>query len=127
MATGSWSPKWAPSAPAGGRCPTLQSCSGKTSELRSDWQAEARPTRQKAEPYATVQSRYRGVLGLVRVVAFFQVHVGEVAGVSAGAQHREGEPQPADHVPVPGTVAGDRRGGRSEEHTSELQSLRHLV
>src|ERR1035438_9954151 len=104
MATGSWSPKWAPSAPAGGRCPTLQSCSGKTSELRSDWQAEARPTRHQAEPYAT--SRYRGVLRLVRVVAFFQIHVGVVAGVSTGGQRRDGKPQPADHVSVPGTEIG---------------------
>src|SRR5947199_4396926 len=36
------------------------------------------------------------------------------------------EPRPAAQVRPRGTT-GPRRGRRSEEHTSELQSLRHLV
>src|ERR1017187_9291477 len=62
----------------------------------------------KAEPYATAHSRDRGVLLLVRLVEFFQIHVSVVGGESTGGQHRQREPQPADRVSVPCTIAGDR-------------------
>src|ERR1022692_4419677 len=62
----------------------------------------------KAEPYATAHARDRGVLLLVRLVGFFQMHMSVVGGESTGGQHRQREPQPADRVTVPCTIAGDR-------------------
>ena len=115
---------------AGGRSPTSPSCSvafqtATPASLPAFFEEcwyEYRHGRRDAR--STVQSRDRGVLGLVRLVAFFQIHVRVVRGVSAGGQHREGEPQPADRVSVPGAVAGDRCrrradhpvGGRHTKH-----------
>src|SRR5258705_5367832 len=47
----------------------------------------------------------------------------------SGAPFRAPPPAPISTLvsPPPGSPLGDPGGGRSEEHTSELQSLRHLV
>src|ERR1035441_5651571 len=56
-----------------------------------------------------------------------------VHGAAGGGGLRRGRPQTGGGLLVPGGFARghlparDRAAGRSEEHTSELQSLRHLV
>jgi len=64
-----------------------------------------------------VQARDRRVLlGLCVVV--FQIRVRVVRGIAAGGQQRERETQPADGLPVPRAIAGDRCNRRTDNAVS---------
>src|SRR5687767_15246369 len=64
-----------------------------------------------------------------------QVHEGELVGAQAGLVVVDRPPTVRDHAVRVGVEPGEDRGpagraqrvGRSEEHTSELQSLAYLV
>src|SRR5687767_15325160 len=74
-----------------------------------------RPPRSTLFPYTTLfRSAHRGARGRDR--AALRV-----------ALHRAGAPRRACLLQDPARAEGDRRGARSEEHTSELQSLAYLV
>src|SRR3712207_7620543 len=79
-----------------------------------------RPPRSTLFPYTTLfRSRDRpGAGGLLHRAWSGQRAAGPVVAAHAGRRER-GDPRPG---------RGDReRGGRSEEHTSELQSRQYLV
>src|SRR5258705_7466798 len=77
-----------------------------------------RPPRSTLFPYTTL---FRSCLGVEQAIRHRSVEVRrvdleEVGGAADAAQRGQQRDVDADHI-----------GSRSEEHTSELQSLRHLV
>src|SRR3712207_8458824 len=76
-----------------------------------------RPPRSTLFPYTTLfrSARAREAHGAQRAVAGAQ-----------GEGHRGGDPGAGEHLALV-VVSGERRGVRSEEHTSELQSRQYLV
>src|SRR3712207_6951430 len=79
-----------------------------------------RPPRSTLFPYTTLFRSRQGAAGRPQ----------PPEGLRGGAEHRQAPRAPAAGSRRPARGAGGRRGGeggRSEEHTSELQSRQYLV
>src|SRR3712207_7436605 len=89
-----------------------------------------RPPRSTLFPYTTLFRSHQGALVLGEHTLHLEQHLllGAVAeGMVEEHDLAAGPPELVDHQHLMGKVAGQTIGGRSEEHTSELQSRQYLV
>src|SRR2546422_3316176 len=81
-----------------------------------------RPPRSTLFPYTTL---FRSLITGLRVVPFIAT-LG-MLGIARGVERHDAQARDEQAVREPHESAGEQGGGRSEEHTSELQSRLHLV